>query len=472
MKTWLTRILIVIVSLALLGAGAAWYATARNSGATIYRTTTVNRGDITATITATGTVEPEEVIDVGAQVAGQILSFGKDKTGKPIDYGSQVEEGSVLANIDPSVYAFDVASATAQLDQAKATVEHAKADLEQLKAKLYQAQRDWDRAQTLDPKSNALAATQYDAYKAAYDAAKANVDVGQATISQTQATVPQNQANLDRAKRNLAYCTILSPVKGTIIDRRVNIGQTVVSSLNAPSLFLLAKDLTRMQVWASVNEADIGNIHAGQAVTFNVDAFPNRRFKGTVNKVRFNATMTSNVVTYTVEVTTDNSDGTLLPYLTANVSFHVDKREGTLLVPNAALRWAPTDEEKISPDARELVASASAPKGNRGGGGGDRSTTQPSNGAAPTTRRSGGDRPQRGMLWIEDGQFVRPIAVRLGLTDGTNTEVIADELKDGQAVIIGETTASSGGDETKNPFAPQFRRGAGGGGGGGGGRGR
>jgi HlyD family secretion protein len=469
MKTWMSRILLLIVLIGLLAGGAAWYASSKNSGATSFRTTPVQRGDITATITATGTVEPEEVIDVGAQVAGQILSFGKDKSGKAIDYGSQVEAGMVLANIDPSVYASDVAGVTAQLEQAKASVLRAKADLEQFKAKLYQAERDWERAQTLDPKTNALAATQYDAYKAAYDGAKANVDVASASIAQAETTVQQNQANLDRSKRNLAYCTISSPVKGTIIDRRVNIGQTVVSSLNAPSLFLLAKDLTRMQVWASVNEADIGNIHAGQAVTFNVDAFPNRKFKGTVNKVRLNATMTSNVVTYTVEVTTDNSDGTLLPYLTANVSFHVDKRESALMVPNAALRWFPTDEERVAPDAREQMAAADKAQKPRGGGGGGAApgaSTQPA-GAVPTTRRSGGDRPQRGTLWIEDGQFLRPIQVRLGLTDGTNTEVIADELKDGQAVVIGENTSSSGGgDETKNPFAPQFRRGAGGGGGG------
>ncbi len=466
MKIRMSRILILIVLIAVVIGGSAWYSSSKNSGATSFRNMPVQRGDITATITATGTVEPEEVIDVGAQVAGQILSFGKDKGGKAIDYGSQVEANMVLANIDPSVYASDVAGATAQLEQSRASVTRAKADLEQFKAKLYQADRDWERAQALDPKTNALAATQYDAYKAAYDGAKANVDVAQASIVQAQTTVAQNQANLDRAKRNLAYCTIISPVKGTIIDRRVNIGQTVVSSLNAPSLFLLAKDLTRMQVWASVNEADIGNIHAGQAVTFSVDAFPNRKFKGTVNKVRLNATMTSNVVTYTVEVTTDNSDGTLLPYLTANVSFHVDKRENTLMVPNGALRWFPTDEERVAPDAREQMAAAdSAQKGRRSGGGGGApgASTQPSNGAGPTTRRSGGDRPQRGTLWIEDGQFVRPVQVRLGLTDGTNTEVMADELKEGQAVVIGENTASSGGDETKNPFAPQFRRSGGGG---------
>src|SRR5437870_2788359 len=141
---------------------------------------------------------------------------------------------------------------------------------------------------------------------------------------------------LRRARTNLDYCTSRSPVKGVIVDRRVNVGQTVVSSLNAPSLFLIAKDLTRIQVWVSVNEADIGNIHPGQPVTFTVDAFPNQIFHGQITKIRLNATMTQNVVIYTVEVTTDNPDGQLLPYLTANVRFVTGSRHSVFVVPNAA----------------------------------------------------------------------------------------------------------------------------------------
>ena len=167
-----------------------------------------------------------------------------------------------------------------------------------------------------------------------YKAAEANVAVGEATIQ-------QNEAALEMAKTNLGYSTIKSPVDGVIIDRRVNIGQTVVASLNAPSLFLIAKDLRRMQVWASVNEADIGRIHPSMPVRFTVDAYPGEVFRGKVVQVRLNATMTQNVVTYTVVVTTDNSDGKLLPYLTANVNFELEQRDNVLLVPNAALRWKP-----------------------------------------------------------------------------------------------------------------------------------
>ena len=278
-----------------------------------FATEKVTRGDLTAAISATGTVEPEDVIDVGAQVAGRIVFFGKDKNGREIDYGSEVEAGTVLAQIDDALYAADAA-------QARAAAVRAEADLGQLQAKLFQAKRDWERAQKLGP-SDALSQSDYDAAKSAFDVAQANVAVGRAAIGQAQAA-------LRRAEQNLSYCTIKSPVKGVIIDRRVNIGQTVVSSLNAPSLFLLALDLKRMQVWVSVNEADIGSIHTGQPVSFTVDTYPGQVFRGEVGKIRLNATMTQNVVTYTVEVITDNSDGRLLPYLTANVQFELSPQHG------------------------------------------------------------------------------------------------------------------------------------------------
>src|SRR5690348_9444236 len=173
-----------------------------------------------------------------------------------------------------------------------------------------------------------------------------------AQLEQARSGVQQAQAALDKAKRNRDFCTIKSPVKGVIIDRRVNIGQTVVSSFNAPSLFLIAKDLTRMQIWVGVNEADIGRINPGAPVTFTCDTFPGRQFEGTVGKVRLNATMTQNVVMYTVEVNTENPDRLLLPYLTANVHFVTRLETNVLLVPNAALRWSPSSPAQISPEAR------------------------------------------------------------------------------------------------------------------------
>ena len=202
------------------------------------------------------------------------------------------------------------------------------------------------------------------------------------------------------AQRNLSYCTIKSPVKGVIIDRRVNIGQTVVSSLNAPSLFLIAKDLKRMEVWVSVNEADIGNIHQGQPVSFTVDAYPNEIFHGEVGKVRLNATMTQNVVTYTVEVITDNSSGKLLPYLTANVLFELSQKENVLLVPNVALRWSPQTKQ-VAPEFRteRLLTRSKVKDSHKNGknGNGKNSSSNPG--------VHGFSGSSKGVVWVQQGEL-------------------------------------------------------------------
>ncbi|HEY3864378.1 MAG TPA: efflux RND transporter periplasmic adaptor subunit [Verrucomicrobiae bacterium] len=432
-KTSLTAGAIVV----LVTGWGVWQWRARADHKPAFREASVKKGDLYVTVTATGTLEPEEVVDVGAQVEGQILSFGKDKSGKAIDYGSSVEEGTVLAKIDDFLYKADVNLGQAQLDQDKAGEVRAAADLEQMKAKLAQAEADWNRAQKLGP-SEALAPTTYDSYKANYEIAKANVALDAAALKQAQATTVQAAASLDRAQRTLDYCTITSPVKGVIIDRRVTIGETVVSSFNTPSLFLIAKDLTRMQVWISVNEADIGNIHQGQDVMFTVDAFPNQTFRGTVGKVRLNATMTQNVVTYTVEVNTANPDGKLLPYLTANAQFLSGERHGVLLVPNAALRWRP-EFDMIAPEFRDTPA-AKLVAGHR----------PPPDSAEPRHPAT---------LWVEDGQFVKPISVTADLTDGTETEVDGKGLSDGSQVILGmqqlASNAEGAEDAANNPFAPK-----------------
>jgi HlyD family secretion protein len=216
----------------------------------------------------------------------------------------------------------------------------------------------------------------------------------------------------------------------------VTIGETVVSSFNTPSLFLIAKDLKRMQVWISVNEADIGSIHPGQQVSFTVDAFPNRYFKGTVGKVRLNATMTQNVVTYTVEVNTDNTDGVLLPYLTANAQFLSGERHGVLLVPNAALRWRP-QLELIAPDFRESTAAQRV--------------------AAHKPPSDSGEPHHPATVWVEDGEFVKPVEVVVGLSDGIETEVEGKGLSEKQQVILGMRmdTDLTDSDPANNPFAPK-----------------
>jgi HlyD family secretion protein len=446
----LTRTIVPILVLVLgAGGGVGWYLQSRDGQTTSFRTAQVTRGDLAVTISATGTLEPEEVVDVGAQVAGQILAFGTDAAGTVVDYGSVVEQGKMLARIDDALYQAEVAQAESQVRLAQAGVQRAQADLAQLKAKLSQAERDWGRAQKLGP-SEALAQVSYDAYKSAHEVAAANVDIGEAALVEAQATLAQAETSLWRAKRNLGYCTITSPVSGVIIDRRVNIGQTVVASLNAPSLFLIAKDLKRMQIWAAVNEADVGKVRPGQPVTFTVDAFPGETFGGEVGKVRLNASMTQNVVTYTVEITADNSDGRLLPYLTANVRFEVERSKNVMLAPNAALHWQPTADQ-VAPEYTENAAATTQPQGEK-----------------------------VGVLWAVQGEQVRPVHVRVGLTDGIKTEVEGQGLTDGMEIVTGvqsgtatqsstssqssassqsstpaqsDTSAQS---DTRNPFLPKM----------------
>jgi HlyD family secretion protein len=418
-------VLAIAIVIILGGVGVGWW-WARSDHKLSFRTAVVKRGDVAATISASGTIEPIEVVDVGAQVAGLIKAFGTDTAGKTIDYGSVVEEGAMLAQIDDSVYAAD-------LSVAKAGELTAAANLEQMNAKLDQAGAEWKRAQELY-QSKLMSQVDYDTDKANYEVAKANVSVARADIAQAQ-------AGLDKAQRNLDFCIIKSPVKGVIIDRRVNIGQTVVSSFNAPSLFLIAKDLTKMQIWVAVNEADVGRIIPGAPVTFTCDAFPGRQFEGVVGKVRLNATMTQNVVMYTVEVNTENPDNTLLPYLTANVHFMVRKESDVLLVPNAALRWSPSSPAQIAPDARSRNP-VDPPAGN-------------SPGSTNASKPGKGSRERQGIVWLKEGDFVRPVEVKIGTSDGSNTAVVTGDLQEGQEVVTGETTdkAQAG---TKNPFLPQL----------------
>ncbi|MEI8375186.1 MAG: efflux RND transporter periplasmic adaptor subunit [Planctomycetota bacterium] len=414
--------LFILVLIGAASGGAVYYAKhATTDTRPAFRTVAVTRGDLLSTISATGTIEPEEVVDIGAQVMGLIQEFGPDPRdpARSIDYGSVVDKGTLLAKIDATPY-------EAALEQAEATLEKSEADRLQFEAKCEQAEQEWRRAESLLA-SKAIAASDYDIARANYKSAKANVAVGKAAVR-------QNKASLRMAKTNLGYTTIKSPVRGVIIDRRVNIGQTVVASLNAPSLFLIAKDLRRMQVWASVNEADIGQIRVDMPVRFTVDAHPGQTFQGKVAQVRMNASMTQNVVTYTVVVTTDNSSGKLLPYLTASVHFEVDKRSGVLLVPNAALRWQP-QASQIAPTAIKVVASST-----------DSANTS-----------------DRGCLWIaSDAGSVRPLEVIVGASDGMMTEVSRSEVQEGMLVVTGEegqdnqeNIDAADANKTSNPFLPK-----------------
>jgi HlyD family secretion protein len=430
--------LLILAALVLASGGVAWYVMAGKKAPIMLRTAAVTRGELLEAISATGTVEPEEVVDVGAQVAGQIMGFGRDADGKPVDYGSPVKKGTILARIDDEVYTADEARARAQLQASQAGLSKAQADLAALKAKLRQAERDWQRARKLGP-SEALSQASYDAYQSAFESAQANLQVGEAVVLQARAAVAQDEALLAKAKRSLGYCTITSPVEGVIIDRRVNIGQTVVASLNAPSLFLIAKDLRRMQVWVAVNEADIGKIRPGQPVSFTVDAFPGETFRGQVGKVRLNASMTQNVVTYTVEIITDNASGRLLPYLSANVQFEVRRLKDALLVPNAALRWRPSA-------GMAIVAPVRKPQAAQGKEATGAKTAAPQTGVT-----------SRGLVWIPEGQKVKPVRVAVLANDGSFTAVRSKVLTADMQVVVGlEEAKARRNDESSNPFAPKF----------------
>jgi HlyD family secretion protein len=420
----------ILVLLGVAGGGAAYYAKhkAVADPATSLSTVVIKRDDLLSTISATGTLEPEEVVNVGAQVCGLIVGFGDDShdPSKFTDYCTVVEKDAVLARIDPTSY-------ESALEQAEATLQNSEANLLQFEAKARKAEREWKRAESLLPQK-AISDTDYDTALSEYESAKANVAAGKAMVR-------QNKASVKTARINLGYCTIKSPVRGTIIDRRVNIGQTVMAALNAPSLFLIAKDLTKMQVWASVNEADIGRIRLNMPVRFTVDAHGGQTFYGKVAQIRMNAQMTQNVVTYTVIVTTDNSDGKLLPYLTANVKFEVDKRSQVLLVPNAALRWTP-ESEQVDPTVDKKTLSQESTKS-----------------------------PEHGRLWVvSQSGLVRPLEVTVGATDGTVTEISGSDVKEGMRVVAGEegdevtdgqqSEATTDEDKTSNPFLPKLPKGS------------
>jgi HlyD family secretion protein len=405
------KLLLIIGLLWFGGVSAVWYWSDHHAQRVSYRTVTVKRGNLRSTINATGTLEPEEVVDVGAQVAGRIESFADDPANpdKTVSYGTKVKQGAVLARLESALF-------QARVDQARGHVSKAEADIEQAQAKLWQAQREFDRTRRLRSRGNAIVAEQE------YDTAQANYDAAKAALAVNESTLVVAKADLDEATVNLGYTTIRSPVQGVILDRRINIGQTVVASLNAPSLFLIAKDLGRLEIWSSVNEADIGSIHEGQKAGFTVSAFPRETFEGKVSQIRLNASMAQNVVTYTVVVSVDNSGGRLLPYLTARLEFEVETRQGVLLVPNAALRWQPR-VQNVVPEERESYALAlryRAPlKGETG------------HADSPLADQPGG------YLWIEQGEFVKPIKIKVGLSDGVITEVSGGGLTEGAVIVVG-----------------------------------
>jgi HlyD family secretion protein len=407
------KVLIILFAIATLGVavGGLYYLWINYSvRQPAFRTLPVTRGDLLVSVSATGSVEPVEIIDVGAQIVGIITKFGPDvdRPGKTIDFRSHVKQGAILAQLDDLPHRAELKKAIANLKLADGQLVRARAHLRQTESEFHRAEKLVGTNSVSD-----------------YETALANFDMAKADVVVAEATVEQSAVAKEQAEINLSYTVIRSPVEGVVIDRRVNVGQTVVAGLNAPSLFLMAKDLSRMLVWSGVNEADIGDIHVGQAVTFKVDAYRDVPFHGKVSQIRLNASMLQSVVTYGVVVDVDNTQGMLMPYMTARLQFEVARRSNCLLVPNQALRWRPTRDE-ISPPAWAEIQPSAVKKGASQGedsAAGDESEERVDLGT-PT-------------VWVvaEDG-FVRPVKVGTGISDGVNTEITSGDLQPTDAVAV------------------------------------
>jgi HlyD family secretion protein len=449
---------IVIVA----GALGLWiYRNAEAHEAPTYRFATVTRGNLESTVSATGALSAVTTVQVGTQVSGQVSQIY-------VDFNDRVKKGQLLARIDPTL------QQQAVLD-AQAGVVRAQADLDRSKA-------EYERNKTLYDQK-VLTATEF-------TTAQYNYTVAQASVKSAQVA-------LDRARKNLAYTEIYAPIDGVVVQRNVDVGQTVAASLSAPQLFLIANDLSQMQILANVDESDIGQIHEGQDVRFTVQAYPNQNFTGKVRQVRLQSATTENVVNYTVVVAVDNPKGTLLPGMTATVEFLTGSAENALIVPNAALRFRATPEmmaeagvtngaPRTAADSaawaarRDSLRTARAAAGGAGGGqfgagqvnggqaGANRGGTNAAggNGTAGATRprSSGSSRGGFAQLWYlgPDGKPAM-MRVRTGLSDGQSTQVMGQNLKEGMKVITGTNTAATTTATTTSPFQQQ-RRGPGPGG--------
>ncbi|HWP56576.1 MAG TPA: efflux RND transporter periplasmic adaptor subunit [Candidatus Acidoferrales bacterium] len=389
-----------------------------------YIAVAVQRGDITQVVSATGTLQAVITVQVGTQVSGTI-----DKL--YADFNSRVKAGEPVARIKQDKF-------KAAVDQARANLLAAQSNQAKAKVAVEDTKRTLARHREL-MKRQLIAQSELDAAQTAYDAAVAQVEVNTAQVEQARAAL--NQATVD-----LENTIIRSPVDGIVISRNVDVGQTVAASLQSPVLFTIANDLSKMEVHTSVDEADVGKIWEGQDVSFTVDAFPTRRFRGKVFQVRNAPTTVQNVVTYNAVVRIDNKELLLKPGMTANVEFLVSRKENVLRLPNMALRFKPPEHKQ---DAQEILRQA-----NRAAG--------------ASRRRAGGGRSRSGEG--RDGRWVRvyllkelraePVDIRVGITDGSYTEVVEGDVEEGSQVIIalserGKAAVAQSG--PVNPFQPPRR---------------
>ncbi len=403
-KAFLAVIVLVVVGV------LAWTIRNSRSHETVhYRLVTVQQGDVEAVVSATGTLDAVITVQVGTQVSGIVDEIC-------VDFNDPVEAGQVMARIDTTLLTNAVAAAEAQRARSE--------------AELRQAQREYARVGALHVEG--LVSDRE------YNEAQYNLDIARASVQ-------SSAVDLDRTRQNLSYATITSPIGGTVIARAVDVGQTVQASFSAPELFLVAGDLTRMQILAMVDESDIGQIAEGQTARFTVQTYPEDVFTGTVRQLRLQSATEENVVNYTAVVDVANPDGRLLPGMTATVDFLVDTATDVLHVPNAALRYKP-DQATMTAAVERMRAARQADMD----GGTNPRADRPAgheNAAAPSNR---------GALWVVDetGELAM-IPVRTGISDGTNTVVMGRRLEAGQQVIAGVSSTAAAASSTASPFQQQ-----------------
>jgi len=404
-------LLIAGVLLSVAGAGFTYWRIGSTPKEPPFLTVPVSKGNVRQVVSSTGTLQAVTTVLVGSQVSGTIAKLSAD-------FNTKVTNGQVVAVLDQSKF-------KAKLEETRANVLSAQANLAKAKVALEDAERTLKRTKELQGRE-LVAQSELDAAQTTYDAARSQVNVMQAQVNQAQASM--NQASID-----LDYTVIRSPVDGIVISRSVDVGQTVAASLQAPTLFTIANDLTKMEVHTNVDEADVGNIHEGQDVSFTVDAHPNRRFRGNVHQVRNAPQIIQNVVTYDAVVRINNKELLLKPGMTANVQFLVSEKEDVLTIPNMALRFKPPEEKNETQELlRQEQSRTAAPRV------GARRTSR--TGGATSTAAARGRSVK--VYLLRDGR-PQPLEVQVGITDGSRSEVIAGELKENDPIVIGMSSSAT-----------------------------
>ncbi len=419
-RRWLILAAVVVVAGVLVGLDMT-------RGAQVQHfTAKVGRGDIHDVVEATGTINSVITVQVGSQVSGSIAKLNAD-------FNSRVHKGDIVALIDPALFKGALLQATADLKNSEANLESARANLEKAKATLVQTRADYDRTVGLT-QDGVMSKQQLDLAKSNYDAASASVDAAAANITQAEAQVSMKEAAVTVAQTNLDYTVIRSPIDGTVVARNVDVGQTVAASLQAPTIFTIAQDLTKMWVYAKTDESDVDNIKVGKTVTFKVDALPKQTFEGVVSQIRMNPTTVQSVVTYDTIIEFANPELKLFPGMTAYVTIPVDTARNVLEVPNTALRYKP-------PMAAQEILALYKRNGIDTGEG--QLTDSPA--AVEAGKPAGQNMPrvpkaETAVVWkLLPDNTMEPVRVSLGITDHAYTEVgavLKGELKEGDDVII------------------------------------